>query len=328
MKFEKSKIKKILVISLSNIGDCVLTFPVIDILKRDFPQSALSVVSGPKAEGLFQGNPHITRVYVFNKRQPFFKAISWVMELRREKFDLAVDLRNTAIPFLIGAKYKTPLDIGRAHKIHMKQKHLNRLGKVFDYLSESQKRFMLVLSPKDKSYIASLCSPFIRDNEKYIVIAPGAANHLKRWKEEGFAKVADHLIGHNKAKIIFAGDQTDEPIARRIQKLMKHDALNLCGKTTLMQLSGLLERASLVITNDSGIMHMSSYLDIPVVAVFGPTDPVKYSPWSRDSRVVKSTVFCRACDKPDCQFAHECMDFIDPSEVLNAAKGMAENRSF
>jgi len=104
---KKSKIRKILVISLTNIGDVILTFPVIDILKRDFSSAKLSVVIGPKAESLLKGNPHLENIYIFDKRQPFLKTVAWVNELRKEKYDLVVDLRNTAIPFLIFPEYMT-----------------------------------------------------------------------------------------------------------------------------------------------------------------------------------------------------------------------------
>ncbi len=97
----KSEIKKILVVSLTNIGDVILTFPVIDILKKDFPSAKLSIVIGPKAESLFFKNPYLDKIHIFDKHQPPLKSLSWIGELRRERFDLVVDLRNTAIPFLI-----------------------------------------------------------------------------------------------------------------------------------------------------------------------------------------------------------------------------------
>ena len=103
----KSEINKILVISLTNIGDVILTFPVIDILKEDFPSAKLSIVIGPKAESLFCDNPHLEKVHIFNKHQLPFKTLRWVLGMRKEHFDLVVDLRNTAIPFMISPRYRT-----------------------------------------------------------------------------------------------------------------------------------------------------------------------------------------------------------------------------
>src|SRR3990167_8349169 len=91
-KIDKTKIKKILLITLSNIGDVIVSFPVMDILK---------------GESLLKNHPLIQQVYVYDKRQPMTKTMALLGQLRRERFDLVIDLRNTAIPFLIGAKYCT-----------------------------------------------------------------------------------------------------------------------------------------------------------------------------------------------------------------------------
>ena len=101
MKINKSTIKKILVISLSNIGDIVLTLPVIDILRHDFSDAKVSVVIGAKGEPLLKGNPIFENIYIYIKRQPLKDLFAWMGKLRRENFDLVVDLHNTAIPFVV-----------------------------------------------------------------------------------------------------------------------------------------------------------------------------------------------------------------------------------
>jgi len=148
MQISKSKIKKILVITLSNIGDVILTFPVIDILKRDFPKAELSVVVGPKAASLLDRNPQIDQIFVFQKKQSFFKMISWIFSLRRSNYDLVVDLRNTMIPFLVSTKYLTSPFLKRQPHRHMSQQHLLRLKSIYSFKNESQERFALHIQTK------------------------------------------------------------------------------------------------------------------------------------------------------------------------------------
>ncbi len=316
------EIKKILFITLSNIGDCILTFPVFDVLRQEFPKAEIDVVVGPKAQGLFEGNPSIKRVIVFDKRQNAWAQLRWALSLRREKFDLIVDLRNTAIPLLVGAKYRTAIIIKKENHIHMRQKHLNRLKAILGKTDEARVRFALPILPREQEAVKKLMSPNISLQERFAVIAPGAANHLKRWKPEGFAQAADSLAARYNLKIIFVGDKHDEPSVEAVVKEMKSGFLNLCGKTTLKELAALVARASLVMANDSGTMHMASYLDIPAVAIFGPSDHVKYGPWGKNSCLVKSDARCAACEKPRSNAAHECMERVSVAQVLDAAKNI------
>ncbi|HOW34936.1 MAG TPA: glycosyltransferase family 9 protein [Candidatus Omnitrophota bacterium] len=322
MKLDASKIKNILVVSLSNLGDVILTFPVVDILKENFPVANLHVVVGPKAKSFFKDNPHIAKVHIFNKHDSGINQLRWVLHLRKEQFDLAVDLRNTAIPILAGAKCFTPLWTVRAKHMHMKQKHLNRLKTVFQFARESKERYALFISDADKKYIDILLRSDGVAQERFIAVGPGAANTAKRWPKESFAQVCDRINQELKIKIVFVGDQADKEIAKEILGKMKTRAVNACGSTSLTQLAALLSRACLTLVNDSAIMHMASYLDVPTLAIFGPTDPAKYGPWGTKAKVIQRDIYCVPCEKSGCQYGHECMSDIQPSEVYEGAKVM------
>ena len=321
-KSDKSKIHNILLITLSNLGDVILTFPVIDILKRDFSDARLSVVAGPKAEILFKENPHIYRTYIFDKAKSGLQKFFWLMDLRKERFDLVVDLRNTAIPFLIDGKYSTPLQIFKPKTMHMKTKHLHRLKSVFNFETESKIHCALFRNGKDILYVDNLVRNKIGIGKKIFVAAPGAANHIKRWTKEGFGRVCDQLAEFPNTKIVFVGDLNDKGIVDDIASLRHTDFLNLCGETTITQLAELLRRTTVALTNDSAVMHLASYLDIPVAAIFGPTDPRKYGPWSSRVEVVRKDIFCSPCEKPGCAYQHECMKHIQPEEVLRVVQNL------
>lgn len=315
-RFNPSQIQKILVISLSNIGDVVLTFPVLDILREDFPRAKISVVVGPKAEPLLQQNPHFEQTLVFHKRQFFLKHLRFMRRLKEEHFDLVVDLRNTAIPFFIGCRYRTSFFDHQRSSVHMRLRHLNRLKTIYPFPCEAKRKYSLFISDKDSQYVNGLLTQEIDQQKPLIVLAPGAANSDKRWTEKGYAQVCDYLIKTRGGNIIFVGDEQDKQIVQNIQEGMVLPSINFCGRLTLPQLGGLLKKASLVISNDSAPMHLASYLNCPVLAIFGPSDPQKYGPWSTKSYFVRKNQTCLKCSEDRLKAGHTCMAAIKSEDIL------------
>jgi ADP-heptose:LPS heptosyltransferase len=299
----KAPIKKVLVISLSNIGDIILTFPVIDILKRDFPDARLDFVIGPKGETLVKGNPAFGKIYLYHKKQPPLIMMKWMKELACEKYDLVVDLRNSAIPFLIFAKEKTPIMFSRAKTDHMRQQHLSRLSAVHEFTGIASRTISF-----EKEIVSF-------PDGKYVVVAPGSRAENKRWHEDGFAKIADYLIERYGLKVVFAGDDNDVQLVARVTSLMKQSALDLTGKLSLAQLGLLMSKASLAVVNDSAPLHLASYLNIPVAAFFGPTDPQKYGPWSDRNIVIRKNLNCPAC-AGEKSVLHNCTQAISFQDAI------------
>src|SRR3989338_1439478 len=327
-KIDKTKIKKILLITLSNIGDVIVSFPVMDILKGEFPDAALSVVLGPKGESLLKNHPLIQQVYVYYKRQPMTKTMALLGQLRRERFDLVIDLRNTAIPFLIGAKYCTFPFLRNDPTVHMRLRHLNRLRSVVDFNAASYEKVGLYISRSDREYIDKIIREKIGHNQKFVVICPSAADHRKRCTEVGFAQLCDKLIDSYGVKVVFLGDGEGIKVVDRILAKMRNVPVNLSGQTTLVQLAELMRRSALAIVNDSGPMHLASYLDIPVVTIFGPTDPVIAAPWGKTSYFIRKEVRCPACENPQAVLEHECMKAILADEIFSAIRFTPEGVTF
>lgn len=310
----KTQIKKILVISLSNIGDIILTFPVIDILKRDFPQAQIDLIIGPKGQTLVENNPIFRKIYLYHKNQSLISRLKWIKELTKNQYDLVVDLRNTLIPFLIFARHKTPLWFTRKSRLHMRQKHLARLNSVHNYSGADAEKFALSFSSADQAQVKKLLGSSFA-NTNFVIIAPGSRAENKRWKEDGFAQLAEYLSKEFQAKIIFIGDEYDQAIVLRIMAMMTTAALDLTGQLTLAQSGYLLSLSKLAIVNDSAVLHLASYLHVPVAAFFGPTDPANYGPWSDKHIVVRQNSHCPAC-LGDKNSLHNCMSAISSQEAL------------
>ncbi len=319
MILDKEKIKKIFVFSLSNIGDVVLTFPVIDILKRDFPQAQLDVAVGPKAVSLLQRNELINDVYIFNKQLSWKEQWQWVKGLRKNRYDLFVDLRNTMVPLLVGPAYRTSLFMTRLKNGHMLHQHLHRLHTVYSYGEQEAEKISLGMTADDRAFIDEklLALP---EGEPLIILSPGAADQNKRWPAANFAELCHILFEKYHAQIILAGDNDDKEIAQTIvKKLTSHPALqDWTGQTTLPRLGCLISKSVMVITNDSAPMHLASYLNAPTLALFGPTNPTHYGPWGDACFYIKKGDACQRCRDRKAIKPHTCMESIAVREVADS----------
>ncbi|MFZ5801107.1 MAG: lipopolysaccharide heptosyltransferase II [Candidatus Omnitrophota bacterium] len=308
---------KILFITLSNIGDVILTLPAMDILRRDFPEAQFTVLCSEKAADIFRNDPQV-ELLVFDKRASIKDYIRLTLALRKECFDWIFDFRNTAFPWLLrsqrhtSAFIKIPKDI-----VHKKGQHLFRLRSIYPFAGEAAANSIFI-EEKDRQFIADKLG--VLEGRKLVVISAGAANEWKCWTEEGFAVVADWLIEEYAVAAVLVGDEKDRESSGRISEKMRNRPLNLSAETSLKQLAVLLSKADLVISNDSAVMHLASYLNVPVVALFGPSNEKRYGPWSRKRFVVRSNVSCAPCEKSGCDQEHDCMRSIPPLQVIKVLK--------
>ncbi|MDO8579871.1 MAG: glycosyltransferase family 9 protein [Candidatus Omnitrophota bacterium] len=315
MPLDKSKVHKILVISLSNIGDVIASFPVVDILCEEFPEAKISMVVGPKAKSLFHQNPYLDTIYFYDKHQSLREKIRWTLELRRQNFDLVIDLRFTVIPFFLKARYRTFVQLRSYRHLHMVDKHLERLKTIVPDRNKARHCYALFIPDEAKEHVRRLREQNVGEKGKFAVIAPGAADHRKRWHEEGFAEVCTRLEQDYQCRPVFVGNEHDHALVERIARLMKKNVIDFCGQTRLIELAELLKYSALAIVNDSSAMHLASYLDIPTVALYGPTEPIGSHPWSSRARYIRKNQQCVACQTKQLDDEHTCMHAISGSEV-------------
>jgi len=321
-----SKADKILFVTLSNIGDAILTLPALDYLRKVFPQARITVLTGPRPKEIFQENPFLEQVIVYDKRGPLKEKIGLLAVLKAQHFDCVVDLRNSYFGWLLAARLKIPvfLKIPPAIK-HMQQRHLFKvtamLGERVRVLTKPESGF-LQIKPQDGQYIEKILQQNnIKPGERIVVVSPGARSHTKRWEQEKFEDLILKLAKEPGIKIVLVGDKEDALITGQICSRLKRAPLDLAGRTNLPQLSSLLKKAELLISNDSAVMHLASYLGTPVVAVFGPSDDLKYGPWSRGSVAVRKEIFCRPCEKAQCRFKTlECLQRVSVEDVWSSVK--------
>ena len=323
-------INNILFITLSNIGDVILTLPVLDVLRENFPGAKITVLVGPRPKEIFQGNPHINRLIIYDKHSRLKEKIKLFNTLKKERFDMVVDLRNSFLGAFLPAQKKTspflviPKDIK-----HAKDRHLYRISN--PSLSGRQVKFQipskiqkasLYIKPEDEEYIKNILRQNnITGQDKIIIISAGARSHIKRWAQDKFVELIPSLIKEFGVKIVLVGDKDDAPINKYIVQHSRYPIVDLNAKTDIAKLACLLKKSKLVITNDSATLHLASYLDIPVAAIFGPTNEIKYGPWSGIYSIAKKDIFCRPCEKAQCRFGTlKCMQLIKTEDVLRQVR--------
>jgi len=322
MIIDKSQVKRILVITLSNVGDVILTTPVIKTLSKEFPRARIDVMVGPAGKEIFEKDPRIFKTIIYDKHLPITEKRRLQIKMKRLRYDLAVDLKNTVFPLLIGPKFRT----GTIQRFpdwvtHSREKHLYRLNSLG--IKNMTEPSYIHIPRHDEEHVLSL----IEENgigEHIVVVNPGAKSHLKRWSPEGFAEVADRLTEECGANIIFIGLSEDKETVNAVIGKMKKKAHNLVGRTNIRQLAGLLKKARLLITNDSAPLHLGCAVGTKVLAIFGPTDPDKYGPTGEFDTVLRAKLFCSPCEKAICRYNYECMKLIQAVEVFETAKLMME----
>jgi len=153
------------------------------------------------------------------------------------------------------------------------------------------------------------------------VINPGATyGSAKRWYPDRFAAVADALSAEWGAKVVVVGSTAEAPLADEIEAATLTPPVNLAGKTAVREMMALLSLSSFLLTNDSGPMHIGAALGVPLVAIFGPTDWRRTSPWTDRARIVRVEIDCSPCKRRVCDRGHECMLGVTPDMVIAAAK--------
>ena len=313
------EIKKILFISLSNLGDIILTTPVLTKLHRTFPEAKIDIITGSPGELVFKGCPAVNKIIVRKRRPGLGQRISQVFTLRKERYDLVVDLKNSLLPFIVGAKCRSSL-VKPKTLLHKKDEHLSKISNIVPDAYDDTEFYL----PGDSEAPGHIDEVLGRDGSKIVVINPGAKSHLKRWPAEKFAQLSDRLIEELGVKIVITGNNDDKEAVGKVVGTMNGEAIDLCSKTNLNVLAALMSKADIVITNDSAPLHVASAVNAPTIALFGPTDARKYGPLAEKRKVFSPKVKCRPCEEALCKTGPDegCIPQVEVEDVFKAAAQM------
>jgi heptosyltransferase-2 len=347
LKRDFSQVNRILVRGVNWVGDTVLSYPTVQQLKTLFPKSHLAVLIPSSLVDLWKTFPYVDEIIPFQKKGgigSLWEDLNLSQSLKERNFDLAVILPRSfrsalhiylaRIPIRIGYRnegrslflshgIRRTKEMLRVHRVYYYQKLLEPLGKI-----ENPPSPQIFLREEDRKWAGrALDGLGISKGEILIGMNPGATYGLaKCWYPDRFGELGKRLSEKWQTKLLLFGKEEERPIIHEILKHMGTKGIDLSGKTGLLQLAALMERCALLVTNDTGTMHVATAVGTPVVAIFGSTPPLTTGPWGEGHVVVKKDVPCGPCWKRVCPTDHRCMDLITVDEVEEVVNKKLEKR--
>lgn len=351
--------KRLLIVRLSSLGDLVLVLPAFNALREAYPKAYIAWLVREDLKEVLLGTPGLDEVIPVripsftdkyrSPRKVLLGMAKWWKEVqglwrrfRKEKFDVAIDFqglfKSAFLSFLLAkerygfrnGKELSPVFLNKPLFFRDKSRHAvdNYLDMV-SYFTKRQEEVRFPLFVPKGSYEnmkVFLASHGVYAGRDFVVFcAPTARWETKFWTQEGFAEVADSLVEAYGAKVVFSGLAEERPYIEGITRLMHHKAVIACGHTSIKDFFALVALSQLYVGVDSGAMHVARALGVPVVALFGPSDPKWIGPYGQSHGVVKVNIPCSPCNKKRCA-QRTCMEAITPQMVLQEVQRVLTGR--
>lgn len=332
MIFEKSTIQKILVIKLRAIGDVLLSTVILPDLRKAFPEAKIDFLCELPAASVIQGNPFIDNVIIFNPRSQ--QGVSLIRRVRREHYDMVIDLfgnpRSAILTFLSQARHRVGYRFKwrrrcysivvepRGGAVHNTEFNLDALRALGIPVSGHQPFFPVTREADEFAGRFILANNL--GNSFCVALNAGGGWYTKRWKPEYYAILGNRLQDEYGAKIVLIWGPGESGLVQEINMKMSQRGI-LTPPTTLTQLGAILQKCRLFVTNDSGPMHIAAAIGVPVVAIFGPTNPLLQGPLSPNSIVIRNEELdCLACNLTKCPIGNPCMEKLSVDRVYHEVK--------
>lgn len=325
--------KRFLLVSTTGVGDTLWGTPAIRALKETFPDSFVGMLTNQLGAELLQGNIFIDRFHIFRRGGRGLAGL--FRDLRTEQYDtvfvfhasdriiyplIALTGATEIIGYredckglesLLTTSIALPPD---AHGITRRLLLMDGCG-----VTSRDNSLALYLSAEEKLRADNILQLAGVGDKKLLLIHPGAQKPYKCWPAASFAKAAMELVDKHGFKVIITGNDKEMPLADEVARGIS-GAINLAGSMTLRETAAVVERCSLMLTNDTGPMHIAFALGTPTVALFGPTDPALCGPaGAAKAIVVKGDIICAPCIGKKCQ-TPRCLEQIPVTEVVKAAE--------
>jgi heptosyltransferase-2 len=340
---------RILVIRLDRLGDVVLSTPVFDELRRKFPHAVITAMVRPPCRDAVAGHPAVDEVVVYDKEGAHHSpraTINFARSLRRYEFDTALVLhpsnRSHWIPWLARIPVRIGYDRKNAwlltHRLpHRKQEGLKHeaaytleLLRPFG-IEPRPPRPTIAVTPKAEERVAALLAAAgVGPGERLVAIHPSASCISKRWMPERFAQVADRLSSEQRVRVCLIAGPAEAAHAEAVARAMRQPAVNFAGRISVGEMAALLRRCRLLVSNDSGPVHVAAAVGTPVVDIFGRNQrglsPDRWGPIGEGHVVLHKEVGCVTCLAHNCDIEFLCLTALSADEVYGAAVSVLQRR--
>ncbi len=346
----KRQIQKILIIRLSSLGDVLLASPLLRQLREKFPTAQIDFLTRPEYSDLFRYNPHLTRVLLFDTTHSFGYLWHWRARIGREGYDTILDIHNSLRSNILT---RVPGFRTRIYRIRKNQwiRFLLVRFKINLYL-----KFHRRILPVWEKYMRTAFSLGVRDADGHlelflspesektaveffnhlpgagweIAVAPGARHFTKRWPEEFFSETITYLFREHGWRSLLLGSAAEvSTIENILARVPDGAAISVAGKFSILESAALIRRCRVLVSNDSGLMHVGNALGIPMVAIFGSTvrELGFYPERSAITILENAGLYCRPCShigRNECPEGHlRCLREIPPKLVVDAIREMS-----
>jgi len=320
------------------IGDSILAIPSIRSLKTNFPDSSIAILAKKWVKDVFINLEFVDDIMIIPEKNDLKTLKSAAHNIKKQEFDAGLLLPNSFVSALLfymagipkrwgyknegrqifltkAVPHKNPRK--QIHQVQYYQNLITGLG-----LKECPPNLHFSVTQQEKDLAADFLRSFEIDlQKKRVILNPGGYyGPAKRWPVSKYRELAKMLQNKFDIHILIIGSKSESRLARLISSGLKKKPIDLSGKTSLRMLSGVISTADLVVSNDTGPMHLSNALGIPVIALFGPTVPAVTRPFHAPYKVIKKKVPCWPCSYRECPYDHTCMLKISPEEVFSECK--------
>lgn len=274
--------RRILFVTLSNIGDLVMTTPLLEALHLAYPDYLIDVVADPRSSELLRACPYIDTVIHRDKRAGAGGTFRLIMQLRARHYEIAVDLRTAFLTLFIRCGERGQKRRGTSRGAHAVEHHFTALGSILGPLAEIPPA-RLWLDDRARERARELLEG--RSIERSLIVAPGANWPGKIWPVSRYAALVNGL-GAAFDHVLVVGSAADQAAGETLREASRLPLTNLAGATGLLEAAACMTGARAFVGNDSGLGHMAAALGVPTVTVFGPGQPARYRPWGRHAEIV------------------------------------------
>lgn len=327
--------EKILLIRFSAIGDLILISHLIRLIHQQYPNARLDLVVKQGYESIYQAHPALRKIWLFQKGE--LRLLK--NKLKQENYSLILDLQGNLKSRMLSIALRG-VPVFRTHMYRFRRFLLVRFGlNVYSEIAPVPLRHLkaascLRLEDDGKGLDLFLPEEKVPQRQwetlaeaNFIAVAPGASRATKRWPVDSFHEVADYFLNKGFGVVLLGGSEDRELCQRIIEKQNHSNRIeNLAGSLTLMQTASVLQKAGLLISNDTGLMHVASACQIPQIAIFGPTvEAFGFFPFRAHASILEiKDLSCRPCSfhgTESCPKGHfKCMKDISASDVICEAE--------
>ncbi len=334
---QKNKNSGVLIIHTGQMGDNLLTTPVVRSIRKALPYAYIAFLTTPQNYHVFTYNPYLDEILLLDKSMPPGEYARFLLNIKKRRFDLVFDYlcnpRTALITWFSSAARRVGYDLRLrkfAYNVVVTRDPFPKYSVDFKYdllravdIGTDGYALDLFIPDSARGFATAFIDSIKKGDGPTITVSPVSRRAYKQWAPERFARLSDMLISALDAHLIFLWGPGEKTYVQQIMYLMKQKPHLSPQTRTIKDIAALIERADLHIGNDNGIKHLAVAVGTPTVTVHGPSDPVSWEPPDSPYHVwIKKDVGCGHCVPRNCKNGLKCLAAVQPEEVMGLVEGL------